>query len=122
VAFLAKEDERQQAAAVKHAANFRDGILAALHAAEENDPFASIRGGFDLSASDSRQWKTSLKLPDADRCVLLKTPAQAPSVNSAWTFACIFTVHLPGPTLFPAQTLAAPTRNYESMSPMPISA
>jgi hypothetical protein len=58
----------REAAAAKRKVYFRDGILAALRAAEEPDPFASIRGEFDLSASNSRQWKTSLQLAGADRC------------------------------------------------------
>jgi hypothetical protein len=71
------------------AANFHDGILAALRAAEESDPFASIRGDFDLSATDSRQWKTSFTMPNAEKCVLLKAPAPPPAVGSFWTLACI---------------------------------
>src|ERR1035437_3885873 len=71
-------------------ANFRDGILTALHAAEEPDPFSSIRGDFDLSGSDSRQWKTSLQLPDAERCALLKTAVPTVTAASAWTFGCLF--------------------------------
>ncbi len=69
---------------------FRDGVLTALRAAEEPDPFASIRGDFDLSAPDSRQWKTSFRLLDAEKCVLLKTPAPTPAVGSVWTLACMF--------------------------------
>jgi hypothetical protein len=61
-----------------------------LSAAEEPDPFASIRGDFDLSAQDTRQWKTSLKLQDAERCGLIKTPSAAPNSQSAWTFGCLF--------------------------------
>lgn len=86
----ARERERQQAAATKRTADFRDDILAALHAAEEDDPFASIRGEFDLSAADSRQWKTSLHLPDAEKCALLKTAAPSPTSASAWMFGCLF--------------------------------
>ena len=77
-----------EAAAAKRKADFRDGILAALRAAEESDPFASIRGDFDLTAADSRQWKTSLHLPDAEKCGLLKTPPSTPTSASAWTFVC----------------------------------
>jgi hypothetical protein len=80
----------QQAAAAKRKADFRDGIRAALRAAEEPDPFASIRGEFDLSASDSREWKTSLQLAGADRCALLKTPPSTPTSLSSWTFGCAF--------------------------------
>src|ERR1035441_6158912 len=78
------------AAAANRTAAFRDGILAALHAAEEPDPFASICGEFDLSAADSRQWKTNLHLFDAEKCALLKTPPPTPSSVSAWTFVCRF--------------------------------
>jgi hypothetical protein len=98
-AALHREEEarRQTAAAVeleaapaRRKADFRIGILAALQAAEEPDPFSSIRGGFDLSASDSHQYKTSLHLPDAEKCGLLKTPPPTPTSASAWTFACMF--------------------------------
>jgi hypothetical protein len=81
---------RQGAAVAKRKSDFHDGILAALRAAEEPDPFASIRGDFDLSASDSRQWKTSLQLAGADRCALLKTPPSTPTSLSSWTFGCAF--------------------------------
>ena len=86
----AKRLADQQAAATKRAADFRDGILTASRAAEEPDPFASIRGDFDLSAPDSRQWKTSMQLPDAEKCALLKTAAPTPTAASAWTFGCLF--------------------------------
>lgn len=78
------EAAEQEAAAAKRKADFRDGIFAALRAAEEPDPFASIRGDFDLSPFDSRQWKTSLQLVGADKCALLKTPpAQRSSASDA---------------------------------------
>ncbi len=73
--------------------SFGDSIHAVLRAAEETDPFVSIRGDYDLSTSDSHQWKTSLKLVDAQKCSLFKTPAQPPSANSAWTFVCMFNGH-----------------------------
>src|SRR5205823_4763149 len=41
-----------EAAAIKKKTDFRDGILAALRAAEDPDPFSSIRGDFDLAAAD----------------------------------------------------------------------
>ena len=80
----------REAAAAKRKVDFRDGMLAAQHAAKDPDPFASIRGEFDLSASNSRQWKTSLQLAGADRCALLKTPPAAPTSPSSWTFGCAF--------------------------------
>jgi len=80
----------REAAAVKREVDFRNGILVALHAAEEPDPFASIRGDFDLSGSDSRHWKTSLQLSGAEKCALLKTAAATPTAASAWTFGCLF--------------------------------
>jgi len=87
----ALEGERErQAAAAKRATEFHDGMVLALRAAEEPDPFASIRGDFDLSGSDSRQWKTSMQLPDAEKCALLKTAASTPTAASAWTFGCLF--------------------------------
>jgi hypothetical protein len=85
-----QEVRRNEAAAAKRKADFRDGILTALRAAEEPDPFASIRGDFDLSASDSRQWKTSLRLQGADKCALLKTPPATPTSPPVWTFGCLF--------------------------------
>lgn len=69
--------EREERAA----AAFRDSIHTALRAAEEPDPFASIRGDFDLSGSDSRQWKTSLQLHDAEKCGLIRTPPPAPAAT-----------------------------------------
>src|ERR1035438_3948376 len=80
----------EAAFAAKRKADFHDGILTALRAAEEPDPFTSIRGDFDLSASDSRQWKTSLQLAGADKCALLKTPPSTPASPPIWTFACMF--------------------------------
>jgi TolA-binding protein len=72
------------------AAKFRDDILAAWHAADEPAPFASIRGDFDLGGSNSRQWKTSLQLQDAEKCSLIKTPLATSKSASAWTYACNF--------------------------------
>jgi hypothetical protein len=79
-----------QAARQSAAAAFREGMLAALHAAKDPDPFASIRGEFDLSARNSRQWKTSLHLAGAERCDLLKSPSSTPTSSSSWTFGCAF--------------------------------
>lgn len=86
----ADEEAIAQATAAMRAIDFRDGILEALRAAEEPDPFASIRGDFDFGGSDSRMWKTDLKLLDAEKCGLLKTPPADPTSGSAWTFACTF--------------------------------
>jgi hypothetical protein len=90
----AREDERrwaaERAAEAKRVADFKAAILGALRAADEPDPFASVRGDFDLAASDSHQWKTSLKVPEAEKCGLIKTPPAAPTSASAWTFACTF--------------------------------
>ncbi len=80
----------QEAAVATRKANFRKGIFAALRAADEPDPFASIRGEFDLSAPDSRQWKTNFQLAGADKCTLLKTPPAIPTSPSVWTFGCMF--------------------------------
>ena len=89
-----KEEAARRAAdaalAAKLASDFRDGILSALHAAEEADPFASLRGDFDLSAPDSHQWKTSFRLPDADNCFMRKATPRLPSLGSVWTLACTF--------------------------------
>jgi hypothetical protein len=84
------EAEWEQTYAAKRASDFRDGILAVLRAAEEPDPFASIRGDFDLSASDSHQWKTNFSLPKAEKCALIRTPPVPPTSLSAWTFGCMF--------------------------------
>src|ERR1019366_4170903 len=83
----AKEREVQQTTL---AAKFKDGILAAWHAAEGPDPFASIRGDFDLRGSDSHLWTSKLQLPGAQKCGLIKTPPVPPKSGSAWTFACSF--------------------------------
>ncbi|HUE17346.1 MAG TPA: hypothetical protein VMR25_24555, partial [Planctomycetaceae bacterium] len=86
------EEETRQIAQQREEARlaFAKSILAALRFADEPDPFASVRGEFDLSASDSRQWKTSLQLAGADKCALLKTPPANPPSPSAWTFGCVF--------------------------------
>jgi|ERR1017187_6383508 hypothetical protein len=68
----------------------RDGILVVVRAAQESDPFASIRGDFDLSAADSRQWKTRIELPYAEKCGLFKTPLAPPASTSVWSFTCTF--------------------------------
>jgi hypothetical protein len=84
------DKSRESPAGATRVDDFRDGILKALGAAEEPDPFASIRGDFDLSASDSHQWKTTLQLPDAEKCGLLKTAAQTDTATSAWAYGCLF--------------------------------
>lgn len=89
-AAMAERQKKRVEDMQREAAAFRDGILAALHAAEEPDPFASIRGDFDLSAPDSHQWKTSFQLQGAEKCGLLKAPPTAPTSASVWTLACVF--------------------------------
>jgi hypothetical protein len=87
----AREAETARAREVEEAAlaaKFGEDILVAWKAGEEPDPFASIRGDFDLSSSNSRQWKTSLMLQGAENCALIKTAPATPKAASAWTFAC----------------------------------
>jgi hypothetical protein len=69
------------------AADFRNGILTAWKAAGEPEPFASIRGKFNLS-SPTAAWLTNLQLPFADECSLFKIPASG--ADSAWIYACRF--------------------------------
>jgi hypothetical protein len=76
----------------KRKTKLRESILSALHASDEPEPFASIRGEFDLTANDSRHWKTNLQLTGADDCVLYKNPPPAGPDSSAWTFGCVFKV------------------------------
>jgi len=83
----ARARETQEAAV---AAKFKDDILAAWHAAESQDPFAGIRGDFDLSGSDSHLWTSKLQLAGSQKCGLIKTPAKTPKSAFAWTFACNF--------------------------------
>src|ERR1019366_741323 len=85
----ARQTEEQRRARDASLAGFRDGIRSAWHAAGEAEPFASIRGEFDLS-SPTAAWKTTFTLPFADRCVLLKTPGTATGSAVQWTFFCIF--------------------------------
>jgi hypothetical protein len=85
----AEDQVAQEAAAAKRTADFRAAILQALSAAEEPEPFARIRGDFDLNGSDSHQWQTNLKLPDAEKCALVKTPPNSTS-GTAWTYTCMF--------------------------------
>ncbi len=96
---LAEERRRAESGIKEQEDRFRDGLITALHAAEESDPFASIRGDFDLSAPDSRQWNTSLKLPGSERCRLLRTPPPNPTSASAWTFGCSFRSYFRWPWL-----------------------
>ena len=77
-----------------------------MSAAEEPDPFASIRGDFDLSGSDSHQWKTSLKLPDAEKCELVKTP---PTTSTSGTSLDI-RLHVSRLRIRDLSTPAAPKR------------
>jgi len=85
----AQVEEAWQKKHAEIAVEFRDGVIAAWRAADESDPFASIRGDFDLS-SPTAAWETSLQLPDAEQCFLLKTPPAAGIAASFWTFACQF--------------------------------
>jgi hypothetical protein len=87
---LAEEERQRQASAAAQAAEFHDEILAAVRAAEEADPFASVRGEFDFSAPDSRQWRTSVRLPNAEKCVLLRNPESTPTSTPVWSFGCTF--------------------------------
>ena len=70
-------------------ADFRRSIQTAWRAAEEAEPFLSIRGDFDL-ASPTAAWKTRIQLPDAERCFLLKTPRPGPADAPWWTYTCSF--------------------------------
>jgi hypothetical protein len=70
-------------------AEFRSSIQAAWRASQEAEPFASVRGDFDL-ASPAAAWKTRIQLPDADRCVLIKTTPPGPTAAPLLTYACVF--------------------------------
>jgi hypothetical protein len=98
VRIAAEEAEKGRKAAeleAKQRAEFREGLLAVVQAANEPDPFASIRGDFDLSAPTSRQWKTTLVLQEAEKCRLLRTQLATGGVT-AWTFGCLFPVSSDG--------------------------
>jgi hypothetical protein len=84
---VAKAREAEEAAL---AAKFKDDILAAWHAAEGPDPFASIRGDFDLKGTDSHLWTSKLQMLGAEKCGLIKTPPTTPKSSTAWTYACSF--------------------------------
>ncbi len=71
-------------------ATFHDQVLAAIRAAEETDPFSSVRGEFDLSAPDNRHWRTTLELSDAAKCGLLKIPVSSSPSATMWAFSCTF--------------------------------
>jgi hypothetical protein len=84
---------KQAAAAAEQAriqdeldARFRSGVIDAWRAADEAEPFASIRGEVD-SASPSA-WTARIQLPGAERCVLIKTGGT--TATSFWTFECRF--------------------------------
>ena len=91
-----REKERQRLAEEikeanqKKAADFRDAVIKAWRATGEREPFASLRGDYDLSAPDSRQWKATTQLPDAERCALFITPPQTTTAAPLWTYACEF--------------------------------
>ena len=82
--------EVSRAANAKHASEFRDGVMKAWSAAGESDPFGSVRGAFDLGASDSHQWKAMLQLPDSVECELFKGPSSPSPGGPLWTYACEF--------------------------------
>jgi len=84
------EEQRRIAEAQRVAKEtaFRDSILKAWRAAEEREAFTTIRGDYNLSSPDSRHWKTTLDLPDADECYLLRNTASAPT--QSWTYVCQF--------------------------------
>ena len=80
---VAETEERLRTEAIENerlrqASAFRRGVLEAVNAAEAPDPFASIRGEFDLAGSGRPHWNTSLQLPNADKCVLIKFPSSGP--------------------------------------------
>jgi hypothetical protein len=82
----AEADAAEGAAALER--EFEDSLRRLWSAAAESDPFASVRGDFDL-ASPTPAWKTKLSLVYADRCILVKS-AQPQNSAPAWTFACKF--------------------------------
>ena len=112
------EVARQQEIAQREA-DFRDGILAATRAGAEADPFASIRGDYDLSALDSHHWETRLSLPGAERCGLIKTPAASPASPLAWTFGCLFRVPPPKQTATKTATTTLQLRDGVWTAPAP---
>ncbi len=67
-------------------ARFRSGVVNAWRAADETEPFASIRG--DLDPASSGAWKARVQLPGAERCVLVKWAGT--TAASFWTFGCQF--------------------------------
>jgi len=67
-------------------ARFRGAILGAWRAADETEPFATIRG--DSDAASSAAWTARIQLPGAERCALTKTAGTA--AGSLWTYTCQF--------------------------------
>jgi hypothetical protein len=65
---------------------FKNGVVTAWRAAHEADPFASIRGDFDLTTSTGT-WKSKLQLPNAAQCYLVKSAGSSPQV-SPWLYLC----------------------------------
>jgi hypothetical protein len=85
----AAEARKREEQTVKRAEDTRASLRRAWEAATEKEPFSSIRREFDLS-SPTGVWKTSLQLPDADRCALSRTPGTANDSEVLWTFGCQF--------------------------------
>jgi hypothetical protein len=63
----------------------RTSLLTVVRAAQEPDPFASIRGDYDLGATVSGRWRTTYSLPGAEECGLVKT---APASATLWAYGC----------------------------------
>jgi hypothetical protein len=84
---------KQAAAAAEQAriqnefdARFRGAILGAWRAADEAEPFASIRGESDPAGPAA--WAARIQLPGAERCVLTMTTGTRSA--SLWTYTCQF--------------------------------
>ena len=65
----------------------RNDIVKAWRATSDREAFETIRGDYDLDSTDSRHWKSSLVLPWANECFLVRTDGNG---LQFWTFVCQF--------------------------------
>lgn len=114
-----EEARRRAAETARHVAEFRGAVRSAVRSAEEIEPFSSIRSGFDPNGPGGGYWQPTLKLPGADKCALLNSPASQNANVAAWTFACRFTSGWPSSSDFGEEVMA---KSVEAALGLPYSA
>jgi hypothetical protein len=102
----AEEARRRAEESARRVAEFRAAIRSVVHAAQEADPFSSIRSGFDPSGPGGLYWQPTVQIPGAEKCALLNTPASTHSALAVWAFACRFTSGWPSASDFGEEPMA----------------